>query len=86
MDENTEIGLAETLTGTFEQSLSDRSSFEPQELPMEWDVGQHRYIRVNDGDGQLNRALLKFREDGVKVLDYDRRWGFWVFKTMAPPS
>jgi hypothetical protein len=83
VEENTQ-DLEKTLSGTFEQALAEAPAFAPEDLPMDWEVGQHKYIRVLDQEGALDKKLLEFRELGVKVLDYGRRWGFWVFKTMAP--
>lgn len=79
MDENA------PLNQIFEQSLYDRPQFNIDDLPKEWDVGKHRYFRViEEKDTTVDEKLAEFRELGVKVLDYDRRWGFVVFKTMAP--
>lgn len=86
MEENsTQIETEQNLEAIFDETLHAQSQFTPQDLPMEWEVGQHRYIRVLEVDGDtLNKKLSEFRDLGVKVLDFDRRWGFWVFKTMAP--
>jgi hypothetical protein len=77
-------GTEPNLQNVFDQSLRDRPAFAPGDLPSEWTVGQHKYIRVLAQEDTLDEKLTEFRELGVSVLDYDRRWGFWVFKTMAP--
>ena len=79
MNEDTQPQTEQNLEASFDETLHERPSFTPQDLPMEWEVGQHRYIRVLETEGSLNAKLVEFRELGVKVLDYDRRWGFWVF-------
>lgn len=71
------------LSQVFEQALVEQPSFVPEDLPNDWTVGQHRYVRIPDGEGELSKQLDAFRADGVRVLDYDRRWGSWVFKVMA---
>ncbi len=71
------------LNKVFEQALVEKPAFVPEDLPNEWTVGQHRYIRVPDVEGRLSKQLDEFREAGVRVLDYGRRWGSWIFKTMA---
>ena len=71
------------LQNIFDQELQE-PAFSPAELPSEWTVGQHRYVRVLDREGALDAELMHFRDLGVKVLDYDRRWGFLIFKTSAP--
>jgi hypothetical protein len=79
MDENA------PLNAIFEQTLNDRPQFSLDDLPNEWDVVIHRYLRfIDDDETTLDKKLSEFRELGVKVLDWDRRWGFIVFKTMAP--
>jgi hypothetical protein len=80
MQEETEPNLQ----NVFDQALHEQPAFAPEDLPSEWTVGQHRYVRVLDRVGALDAELLHFRELGVRVLDYGRRWGFWIFKTMAP--
>ncbi len=72
------------LSQVFEQALVEQPAFVPEDLPNEWTVGQHRYVRIPDGEGELSKQLDAFRADGVSVLDYGRRWGSWIFKTMAP--
>ena len=72
------------LQNVFDQALHGPSAFVPEDLPSEWTVGQHKYIRVLDREGALDAELLNFQATGVSVLDYGRRWGFWIFKTMAP--
>ncbi len=58
-------------------------------------MNQHRRFEVNDRPpprlgaltykpGTLGVALEKFKADGVKVLDFWRSGGRWVFKTMEP--
>jgi len=83
MEDNTPQTEA-SLTKVFEQALHDKPDFVPEDLPTEWTVGQHRYYRTPDREGALSAELMHFQDIGVKVLDYDRRWGFWIFKTMAP--
>ena len=80
MNEDRELDL-QTI---FEQELQ-APAFSPEELPGDWTVGQHRYYRVVEEDeNTLSKQLDKFREQGIRVLDFDRRWGFWIFKTRAP--
>jgi hypothetical protein len=95
VDENN-FQVQESLGSVFEHSLQEQQSFTPEDLPMEWDVGQHKYFRVLDvspkfdesgkltEQGSLHKKLQEFSELGVRVLDYGRRWGFWVIKTMVP--
>jgi hypothetical protein len=92
VDENIEPNL----TAIFDQELAAPEAFVPEDLPTEWDVGQHRYFRVADEhpefddenrltkESSLSKKLDEFREDGIVVLDYGRRWGSWIIKTMAP--
>lgn len=85
MEEQSQTETEPNLEAIFDETLAAQPAFVPQDLPMEWEVGQHRYIRFLEEDGDtLNKKLIEFRGLGVKVLDFDRRWGFWVFKTMAP--
>lgn len=77
MEEQREVNL---------QNIFDRSLFVQEETPDNWTVGQHTYYRVLavGTKDALDKKLTEFRELGVKVLDFDKRGGFWIFKTMSP--
>lgn len=72
------------LTRLFDEALAEQPEIVAEEAPSEWTVGQHRYFRVLAEKNTLEEKLVEFREAGVRVLDYDRVRGFWVFKTRAP--
>ena len=72
------------LNRIFEESLAEGGDVAPEEAPSEWTVGHHRYIRVLAEKNTLEEKLVEFRESGVRVLDFDRVRGFWVFKTRVP--
>lgn len=44
----------------------------------------HRFASKPDRPGALDAALSAFRRDGVRVIDYWRQDGHWVFKIAAP--
>jgi len=78
-------GTEPNLQNIFDQSLRDEPAFVPEDLPSEWTVGQHRYIRVFEATKDtLAEKLAEFRELGINVLDFDKRWRFLIFKTTAP--